>query len=165
MARRIFYSFHYKPDNWRVSQVRNMGVIEGNRPATDNDWEIITRRGDAAIERWIDGQMTGTSCMVLLIGSNTANRKWINYEIKKAWDDGKGILGVHIHNLEDRELKQSTRGSNPFDYFTFENGTKRMSSIVRVYDPPYLVSTDVYNYIRQNLAGWVEEAVRIRNSY
>lgn len=27
MARRTFYSFHYKPDNWRVSQVRNMGVV------------------------------------------------------------------------------------------------------------------------------------------
>ncbi len=54
MARRAFFSFHYKPDNWRVSQVRNMGVIEGNRPATDNDWETITRSGDATIERWID---------------------------------------------------------------------------------------------------------------
>ena len=32
MARRTFYSFHYKPDNWRAAQVRNMGVIEGNRP-------------------------------------------------------------------------------------------------------------------------------------
>lgn len=27
MARRTFYSFHYKPDNWCAAQVRNMGVI------------------------------------------------------------------------------------------------------------------------------------------
>ncbi len=39
MARRAFYSFHYKPDNWRAAQVRNMGVIEGNLVASDNDWE------------------------------------------------------------------------------------------------------------------------------
>ncbi|MGQ4808628.1 hypothetical protein NKDENANG_02015 [Candidatus Entotheonellaceae bacterium PAL068K] len=51
MARRAFYSFHYDFDNWRASQVRNMGIIEGNRPATDNDWEQIKRGGDAAIKR------------------------------------------------------------------------------------------------------------------
>ncbi len=32
MARRIFYSIHHKPDNWKASQVRIMGVIGGNRP-------------------------------------------------------------------------------------------------------------------------------------
>ena len=53
MARRVFYSFHYKPDNWRASQVRNMGVIEGNRPASDNEWEKVTSGGDKAIEKWI----------------------------------------------------------------------------------------------------------------
>ena len=28
MARRVFFSFHYKADNWRASQVRNMGEAE-----------------------------------------------------------------------------------------------------------------------------------------
>ena len=41
MARKVFFSFHYQPDNWRVSQVRNIGVIEGNQPAKDNDWETV----------------------------------------------------------------------------------------------------------------------------
>ena len=30
MARRVFYSFHYQPDNWRAAMVRNIGSIEGN---------------------------------------------------------------------------------------------------------------------------------------
>ena len=81
MTRRIFYSFQYKPDNWRVSKIRNIGAIEGNKPATDNDWETVTGRGDAAIEKWIKDQMSGRSCAVVLIGQNTAGRKWINYEI------------------------------------------------------------------------------------
>ena len=42
MAHRVFYSFHYKPDNWRAAMVRNIGSIEGNRPATDNGWEAVT---------------------------------------------------------------------------------------------------------------------------
>jgi hypothetical protein len=32
MARKAFFSFHYKPDGSRASQVRNMGMIEGNAP-------------------------------------------------------------------------------------------------------------------------------------
>ena len=31
--------FYYKEDNWRASQVRNLGVIEGNILVSDNDWE------------------------------------------------------------------------------------------------------------------------------
>lgn len=49
MTRRCFYSFHYQPDNWRVSQVRSIGSLEGNPPARDNDWEEVTKGGDAAI--------------------------------------------------------------------------------------------------------------------
>src|SRR5690242_10617103 len=100
--RNVFYSFHYEPDNWRASQVRNMGVIDGNEPAKDNDWEQIKRGGDAAIQRWIDAQLNGKSCAIVLIGSGTAKRKWIDYEIGAAWNNGKGLLGIHIHNLKDR---------------------------------------------------------------
>ena len=56
------------------------GVIEGNRPATDNDWEVVKRGGDTAIARWIRDQMKGKSCTIVLVGTNTAGRKWINYE-------------------------------------------------------------------------------------
>ena len=77
MARKVFFSFHYKPDNWRASQVRNAGTVEGNKPVSDNDWEAITSSGDAEIRKWIDGQLSGKSCAVVLIGSATAGRKWI----------------------------------------------------------------------------------------
>jgi len=49
MARKCFYSFHYKPDNWRVSKIRNIGAIEGNKPASDNDGETIL-----PIKRFVD---------------------------------------------------------------------------------------------------------------
>jgi hypothetical protein len=69
MSRRAFYSFHYVPDNWRASQVRNMGVIDGNKPASDNDWETIKKGGDATMQKWIDGQLGGKSAAIVLIGS------------------------------------------------------------------------------------------------
>jgi len=165
MARKIFSSFHYKPDNWRAATVRSIGAIEGNKLASDNDWESVTSGGDPAIEKWIAEQMKGTSCVVVLVGANTAGRKWINYEIKKGWSDGKGLLGIHIHNLLDRDKKQSAKGNNPFIGFTLGDDKKDLSSIVKTYDPRYSTSTDVYNCIRDNIVEWIEEAIRIRNNH
>ena len=165
MARQAFYSFHYVPDNWRASQVRNMGVIEGNRPATDNDWEAVKKGGDAAIQKWIDDQLYGKSCAIILIGSQTAGRKWIEYEIEKAWKDKKGVLGVYIHNLKDPGGKQCSKGSNPFTPYTIGSNKTPMSSIVKAYDPPLAASTDVYNHIKINLADWIEAATEIRSKY
>ena len=160
--RRVFYSFHYRQDAWRAAQVRNMGVLEGNQPASDNDWEEIENGGAPAIKRWIDSQMKGRSCAVILIGSHTANRKWINYEIKRAWDINKGVVGIYIHNLEDENGEQSTKGKNPFTYVLI--GGQPLSEIVKDYNPPFVISKKVYSYIHDNLANWVEEAIRIRGS-
>ena len=165
MARRAFYSFHYKPDCTRASQVRNMGVIEGNAPATDNDWETVTRGGDSAIQRWIDNQLNGKSCTIVLIGSETAKRKWIDYEIQKSWNDRKGLLGIHIHNLKNLQSQQSYKGEDPFSHFTLNEGRTSLSSIVRTYDPPHYDSKQVYAYIQSNLANWIEEAISIRQRY
>ncbi len=165
MARKVFFSFHYKPDCARAAQVRNMGVIEGNTPASDNDWETVTGGGDSAIEKWIDGQLSGRSCAVVLIGKDTAGRKWINYEIKKAWDESKGLLGIHIHNLKNLAGEQSSKGTNPFEGFTVGSDKTKLSSIVKVYDPPYTTSTSVYDHIKNNLAAWIEEAVKIRGNH
>ena len=77
--------FHYKPDSWRASKVRNIGVIEGNQSVSDNERESITSGGDRAIANWIAGQMHGKSCVIVLLGAQTAGRKWINHEIIKGW--------------------------------------------------------------------------------
>lgn len=165
MARKAFYSFHFVPDCWRASQVRNIGVVEGNSPVSDNDWEEVKKKGDKAIQDWIDGQLKGRSVTVVLIGENTAGRKWIEYEIKKSWNDGKGVVGIYIHNLKDSNSTQSKKGSNPFAAFTVGNDKKKLSDIVKAYDPPYSSSTNVYDHIKDNLEKWVEEAIEIRNKY
>lgn len=136
MARKCFYSFHYVPDNWRVSQIRNIGAIEGNKPASDNDWETITTGGDKKIKEWISTQMKGRTCTIILAGSNTANRKWINYEIVKSWDDSKGVLVIFIHNLKDKNGNQCSKGSNPLYYINHGLTGKRLSTIAKAYDPP-----------------------------
>ncbi|HID9656758.1 TPA: hypothetical protein ACXJN2_003600 [Serratia marcescens] len=44
-------------------------------------------------------------------------------------------------------------------------GDTKLSTITKAYDPPYSTSTNVYNHIKENLAEWVEEAIRIRENY
>jgi hypothetical protein len=165
MARQVFYSFHYKPDCARVSLVRNIGAIEANKPAHDNDWETIADQGDPAIERWIANQMHGRSCTVVMIGAETAGRKWINYEIEKTWSDRKGLVGVHIHNLNYFNQGQTTKGANPFARYTINDGKTDLSDVVKAYDPPYYDSKQVYAYIANNLEGWIDEAIKIRQQY
>src|SRR5690348_896329 len=114
VARKVVYCFHYKPDCWRVSQVRNMGVVEGSPLLSGNEWEEVEQGGDTAIRAWIDENMKGTSCAVVLVGSKTAGRKWVDYEIESAWNAKKGVLGIYIHNLKDEARQQATKGANPF---------------------------------------------------
>lgn len=163
VKRRIFYSFHYAQDAWRAGQVRNMGVVEGNRPATDNDWESIKAGGDRAIKAWIDKQLYGRSCAVVLVGSYTANRKWINYEIKKAWNDSKGVVGIHIHGLQDWHGRTSSKGHNPFGYSYIRD--KSISFFVKCYDPPGYDSKARYAWIEKYSARMIEDAINIRNQY
>ena len=164
MKRQVFYSFHYEPDNWRTSQVRNIGAIEGNKLVSDNKWEEIKRGGDFAIKKWINSQMQNRSCTIVLVGANTANRKWINYEIDKSWANKMGIAGIYIHGLKNQDKYISKKGVNPFDYIGY-NSHKRLSKIVKCYNPPGENSKERYNWIEDSLADIVEEAIDIRNQY
>ena len=162
MARRCFYSFHYSPDCQRAAQVRQIGSIEGNRPATDNDWESVKKGGDAAIKRWIAGQLEGRSCTVVLVGSNTANRKWINHEIVESWNRGMGVVGIYIHGLKNLAGEVSAKGANPFDYITHGPSKQKLSTLVKCYNPAGADSRARYAWITQHLSNAVAEAVRIR---
>ena len=162
MARSCFYSFHYVPDNWRVATVRSIGSIEGNKPATDNDWESVANAGETAIKNWIANQMKGRSCTVVMVGTNTANRKWINHEIVKSWDKGMGVVGIHIHGLKNSDGKVSTKGKNPFSFIGYGDTGKKLSSIVKCYDPAGSNSAERYAWIKKHLANAVEEAITIR---
>lgn len=165
MARRVYHSFHYARDVARVAQVRQIGSLEGQRILAPNDWEQVRRGGDRAIRRWIKSQMRGKSCVVVLIGSLTSRRPWVEYEIKRGWGEGRALLGVHIHNLRNLDRAQSRKGANPFRGFTINYSGEDLASVVPCHDPPFVNSKRVYRDIAENLEEWVEEAIAIRRRY
>ena len=106
--------------------------------------------------------MHGRSCTVVLVGTDTAGRKWINHEIIESWGDGMGVVGIHIHGLKNLDGKVATKGSNPFANLTHKASGKKLSSIVKCYDPPGSTSKERYTWIAKNLKAAVEGAIQIR---
>jgi hypothetical protein len=99
-GRRVYFSFHYDNDIWRASNVRNSARFDAVARASWSDasiWEEAKRKGDDAIRRLIDNGLKNTSVTAVLIGEETASRRWVNYEIEKSIKRGNGLLGVRIH--------------------------------------------------------------------
>ncbi|HPL67084.1 MAG TPA: TIR domain-containing protein [Smithellaceae bacterium] len=160
VKRQVFFSFHFDNDVMRVQQIRNIGAIEDNKPVSANDWEEIKKKGNDAIKKWINENMAYRSCVVVLIGEETAKRPWVRYEIEKAWNDGKGLLGIYIHNIKCPRNGTCDKGPNPFDEFNFKNGNK-LSTAVKCHNPK---STDAYNDIKNNIDDWIESAIAARKA-
>jgi len=164
--RQVFYSFHFDNDVFRVQQIRNIGAIEENKPVSANEWETVRKGKDTAIKKWIDDNMDNRSCVIVLVGEDTSERPWVQYEIEKAWKDGKGLLGIYIHNLKDPRYSKNPplygkckKGKNPFDQFSFKESGEKLSTKVKCYNPD---STDTYNDIKDNLENWIEDAIKSR---
>ena len=115
MARRVFFSFHYANDVNRSMTVRNSWVTQGKEAAGFIDmaeFEEIKRQGDEAVHDWIDNQLEGTSVTVVLIGAETLNRPFVQYEICKSLQRENALIGVHINGIKDmRSLKTSAKGN------------------------------------------------------
>jgi len=87
--------------------------------------------------------MKGTSVTVVLIGAETADRPYVQYEIQHSWDSGNGLIGIYVHKQKDKDGKTDTKGDDPFIKMGFTG--------IRTYD---WVDDNGY----QNLGIWVEDA-------
>ena len=161
MSRKVFFSFHFDADAWRTSQVRHIGVVEGNAAVLDNAWEEVKAKSDKEIKEWIGNQLYGRTCTIVLIGERTSERRWVKYEIQESLKREMGLFGIYIDRLKDANGHQSCKGKNPFDNIRLDNG-HTLSSYVPVYDPPYNDSQYAYGYIEEHVASWVEEAINNR---
>ncbi len=142
MARQTFFSFKYK-DVSRAMVVRNSWVTQGKIAAgfiDAADFEEVKRKGDKAIENWIDKQLEGTSVTVVLVGEKTCNSRWVKYEIDKSIERGNGLLGIDVSKIKD--LKG--------------NASERCGKIPKGYNF-YLWNNDK-GY--ENMGDWIEQAAK-----
>jgi hypothetical protein len=146
MARKVFFSFHYQRDLWRVNVVRNSGSIEGISAAGFHDeslWKETKKNGDDAVKALINKGLDGTSVTVVLIGAETANRRYVSYEIERSIARGNGLLGVRINNIKGRDGRVDTPGLIP-------------GALTKLGVP-------IYTYEYGKLGEWVEKAYKTAN--
>ncbi|WP_415909244.1 TIR domain-containing protein [Oleiharenicola sp. Vm1] len=164
MGRRVFFSFHHQHDSWRVAQVRNSWLTKGetNQFMDAAAWESVKKKGDAAVKRWIDNQLHGTSVTAVLVGTHTAKRRYVRYEIEQSLARGNGLLAIFIHGLKDRRGETSEEGPNPLDAFSVPNGNSFTNWLF-----PQCAASSVYPAYywindngRENLNDWIEDAAR-----
>ncbi len=144
MARRVFFSFHYK-HVWRVNQIRNMGNVIGAAAAGFQDaslWEEAKKKGVKEIKEMIDKGLENTSVTVVFVTYGTANRKYINYEIDKSLERGNGLVAVQIHDLKDQNGDTGSPGAIP--------------------DQIESKGFKAYKYTnKESLARWIEDAAKL----
>lgn len=70
------------------------------------DEEIDSDNVDYVMRRIREEYLTGTSCTIVLIGSETYARKYIDWEIKATLDKKHGLIGVYLPTA-----KRSTDGT------------------------------------------------------
>lgn len=142
MARKVFFSFQYE-DVQRAMNVRNSNVIASDTKVgfiDKADFEEVERKGDAAIKKWINNQLQGTSVTVVLVGATTDKSKWVKYEIEQSIERGNGILTIDISKIAD-----------------FNKQTTACCSL-RVPNAPHYLWNNHNG--RANLGKWVESAAK-----
>lgn len=121
MAKRVFFSFHYKDvKDFRANVVRNHWRLKPNREICGyydaSIWEAARRQGDTALKRLINKGLDQTSNTCVLIGTQTFERPWIRYELLKSFKKGNHIFGVHINSIQDKHKKTKIKGPDPLEY-------------------------------------------------
>jgi len=133
MARRVFFSFEYG-DVSRAMVVRNSWVTSESAGFIDAaEFEKLQQQGDAAVKKWIDGQLQNTSVTVVLVGAKTCSSKWVKYEIDESIARGNGLLGIDVSKIRDLSGKTTERcGQIPsgykFYYWNNDEGHKNLTS-------------------------------------
>lgn len=158
MARRVFFSFHYDNDVWRANVVRNSWVTKPNTETAGfmdaADFEELKKKGVKAVEDWIDGQLLGTSVTAVLIGSETLQRPFVQYELRQSYARGNGIIGIYINKIKDASGNTTSRCSTAgVEIGKDSNGNPVFFSSCKTYD---WVDDNGYN----NLGTWVEDAAK-----
>ncbi len=121
MAKRVFFSFHYKDvADFRANVVRNHWTMKPDREICGyydaSIWESARTQGKVALKRLINTGLDQTSNTCVLIGSETYERPWVRYELLRSFKKGNHIFGVHINTIKAKNGQTKVKGPSPLEY-------------------------------------------------
>lgn len=158
MARSVFFSFNYQRDIMRVHQIKQHYFTKETHTETGffvgSLEEKAQKEGDLVVKNMINKGLVGSSVLCVLIGKETYTRRWVDYEILKAVENGMGVFGIRIHQLKDPKAGADTIGSSPFIYLGYGTKNGEMRPMIQYktgwQDAPYLstVSESAAPYLK-----------------
>lgn len=112
--RHLFISHHHK-DDAEVSKLTNLltgkGIDVRNssvRMKPENQRRMDEKRvNPKVIERILSMKISWASTVIVLIGKDTHKRPWVNWEIDKANEQGKRIVGVYLRGGTEADVPPS----------------------------------------------------------
>jgi hypothetical protein len=129
MARRVFFSFHYQRDVQRAQVVQQSWVTQPDRETAgffnNSVFESKQRTSDDALKSFLNEGLKNSSVNSVLVGNQTAWRRWVRYELLRSFLDGRGIIAISIHSIANLQKQTDSPGTNPLACLGFEiwNGT------------------------------------------
>ncbi len=112
--RHLFISHHHEDDS-EVSKLTSLMAVRGYdirnssvRMKPENQRRMDEKRvSDKVIERILRMKISWASTVVVLIGKDTHQRSWVNWEIEKANQQGKRIVGVFVRGGTEADIPPS----------------------------------------------------------
>lgn len=101
---KIFVSYHHKLDQkyYDAFSSKFHDTYESIHDAS-LDSEIDSDDVDYVLRRIREEYITGTSCTIILIGAETYQRKYIDWEIKATLDKEHALLGIYLPSAPRNE--------------------------------------------------------------
>lgn len=125
-SKNIFIS-HFHKDDAQVQQLKkrlnDIGCSVRNFSIDSSKHKDGRKPSDAVVQRLLDIRIKSCTTFICLLGTDTYTRPWVNYEIRKAYQEGKQVVGVYTHGNKDsvvlpepmRRYGSSTIGWNSLD--------------------------------------------------
>lgn len=112
--RHLFISHHHKDDEQvskltRLLQSKNYDVRNSSvRMKPENRKRVEEKKvSNKVIERILNMKISWAGTVVVLIGKDTHTRPWVNWEIDKANEQGKRIVGVYLRGGTEADIPPS----------------------------------------------------------
>lgn len=154
LYRKIFPSYDWDEDGWRVNQIVNLPYILGKEKMgfVKNVPNEEVKRNDRAVQQWIDEHLFGCSCLVIFFGEKTYLSKWVKYEMIEAGHRGMGRLLINLEGVKNMNGIPCSYGIDPYA----ANG---------LYTPnpdPSIYIVRQYKWVadegQKNISNWIEDA-------
>lgn len=99
VKRKVFISYHHGGDQWYYNEFSTF-FHDQYEAVFDNSIERKIDSDDVryVMQRIRDKHITGTSCTIVLIGEQTHERKYVDWEIKATLEKQHGLVGIVLPN-------------------------------------------------------------------